>query len=180
MTKKMETHLRELLFERTTKEAGAQQRGGQSFASFLPRNLFPKDEQGSRDKVRRVGADERPHDHGENEPPDALGAEDEQDEEHDERSCTGIQRAAEGLLEAALREFFEIPFPAYQEHVIAHAVENHDHVVYGVSHDGEQRRHEESINLEGRVVTQYGEDEHQKQGKWKCVLIKVIINSNGC
>src|SRR3989344_8385282 len=128
MTKKMETHLRELLFERTTKEAGAQQRGGQSFASFLPRNLFPKDEQGSRDKVRRVGADERTHDHGENEPPDALGAEDEQNEEHDERAETRVQCAPEGLLEAALRELCKIPFSAHQKHVIAHAVENHDHI----------------------------------------------------
>jgi len=123
--------------------------------------LSPEDEDRRSNKVRGVDTDQRSNDECEHEPTDRFGSEDEQRDQHNEHSHTGVDGAADTCFQGCIcnvRDRFVLTAGCQR---FTDAIEDDDRIGDGVTHDAEQRGDEERINLECREVAEDRKDAEQ-------------------
>jgi len=128
------------------------------------RSYFSVDEEGSGDEEGGVRSHDGADDEREDEPADALCAEEEQREEHDQGARSCVDGPGHGLPEAAFGDGGEILLAGgVEEEVVADAVEHHDGVVHRIADDAQERGDEEKVHFKCGEASDDGENSQRDQ-----------------
>ena len=95
----------------------------------------------------RVSPHQDPYDQGEGEILDNLAADQVQDEHHDERGKGSDDGAVEGLVDGLVHGDEEILL-AVDFHVFPYTVEDHDGIVEGIAHNGQEGGDDGQVQLQ--------------------------------
>lgn len=110
------------------------------------------------DEDRRI-CPQRDADHeGQYEPHDRRAAEKEQRRQHDQRGNTGVTRPLQCLIDRGVGRHREGLSAAFQQQIVADAIEDHDGVVHRVAENSEECGDKECVKLHAGGVTENDED----------------------